>query len=483
MRFEAVRVMPSGDPESQGVPPGGADLPAGTITMLFTDIEGSTRLARSLGNRYQIVLADHHRVLRNAWREHAGREISTEGDSFFIVFRRAQDAVAAAVQAQRELAAHRWPEGADLRVRMGMHTGEPELAQDGDYVGLGVHRAARVAAAAHGGQVLLSEATSRVLEPEELDGVVLRDLGPQRLKDFMELQHLYQLDVDGLQTVFPPLKTLDVQAATELPFVEHASELAAAAQTAIAVESRPHRIRRAIGGVGLLVVLLIGAVGFYYVLRHHPSHTNPSSLVKLSRPGLIQRGPPIALGTYLTIINKHTSTKLRSYSTAQLSTPGVYYELPLTVVGLAHVTLEIEWTLFDDNTRLINYANHPSSTLSAPSDTYSCVIRLWVPVPDGAGKYSAEIDVVHGDMPPFTVVLTKTFRGLAKSPPPAPLSTPTTVPTAAPPPTATVPTGAAPAPTTASTTSTNAATSTTTSTSAASTPTPLVPPAPVISAT
>jgi class 3 adenylate cyclase len=230
-----------------------ADLPSGTVTMLFTDIEGSTRLARSLGNRYQIVLADHHRVLREAWRDNGGQEISTEGDSFFVVFRRAHDAVAAAVQAQRALAAHRWPEGADLRVRMGMHTGEPEVGTEG-YVGLGVHRAARIAAAAHGGQVLLSTATRHVTESDELDGVKLRDLGPQILKDFAEPQRLFQLEIEGLQSDFPPLKTIDAQEHGELPFVGQEAALADAARDAIETESRRRTRRRlAIGGASLLL--------------------------------------------------------------------------------------------------------------------------------------------------------------------------------------------------------------------------------------
>ncbi len=236
----------------------GRELPSGTITMLFTDIEGSTRLARSLGNRYQIVLADHHRVLRDAWRENAGQEISTEGDSFFVVFRRTQDAVAAAAQAQRSLAAHRWPEGADLRVRMGMNTGEPTLGGEG-YVGLAVHRAARIAAAAHGGQVLLSEASRQILEGDELDGINLRDLGLQRLKDFDQPQHLYQLEVEGLQAVFPPLKTLAAQEADELPFVGQEAVLAAAARSAIDSDAQRRTRRRLWIVAGAIAVAAAGA--------------------------------------------------------------------------------------------------------------------------------------------------------------------------------------------------------------------------------
>ena len=238
------------------------ELPSGTVTMLFTDIEGSTRLVRELGDRYRVVLADHHQVLREAWRTHAGQEIGTDGDSFFVVFRRARNAVAAAVQAQRALAAHRWPEGADLRVRMGMHTGEPALGGD-NYVGLGVHRAARIAAAAHGGQVLLSEATRYVLEKDELGGVSIVDLGPQRLKDFEEPQRLYQLGIDGLQADFPALKTLAAQGENELPFAGQEVELAEAAREAIETEvGRRTRRHLAIGlaAVGVAIAASIGIV-------------------------------------------------------------------------------------------------------------------------------------------------------------------------------------------------------------------------------
>ena len=136
-----------------------AELPHGTITFLFTDIEGSTRLLKQLGERYATARADHHRILRAAFEEHDGQEIDTQGDAFFVAFRRAKDAVAAAAAAQRGLAANEWPDGTELRVRMGMHTGEPSVSNEG-YLGLGVHRAARICSAGHGGQVLLSEAGS-----------------------------------------------------------------------------------------------------------------------------------------------------------------------------------------------------------------------------------------------------------------------------------------------------------------------------------
>ena len=167
------------------------ELPTGTVTFLFTDIEGSTRLLRELGDGYAEVLAEHRRALREAWGRHEGVEVDTQGDAFFVAFGRASDAVAAAGYAQHALAA------GPVRVRMGLHTGEP-LRTDEGYVGFDVHRAARIAAAGHGGQVLLSQATA------DLAGVDVRDLGLHRLKDLSAPERLFQLGTEG----FPPLKTL-----------------------------------------------------------------------------------------------------------------------------------------------------------------------------------------------------------------------------------------------------------------------------------
>jgi class 3 adenylate cyclase len=131
------------------------ELPSGTIAFLFTDIEGSTQLLTRLRDRYAGVLAEHQRLLRAAFDRHDGREVHTEGDAFFVAFARANDAIAAAVSAQRAVGSQRWPNGVQLRVRMGIHTGQAAV-RDGDYVGLDVHRAARICSAAHGGQVLIS---------------------------------------------------------------------------------------------------------------------------------------------------------------------------------------------------------------------------------------------------------------------------------------------------------------------------------------
>jgi predicted ATPase/class 3 adenylate cyclase len=173
-------------------------LPSGTVTLLFTDIEGSTRLLHELGDGYAALLAEHRRLLRQAFADHAGIEVDTQGDSFFYAFSRATDAVNAADAAQHGLASGR------VRVRIGIHTGEPILTDEG-YIGIDVHQAARIMAAGHGGQVLVSEATARLVKKD-----LLRDLGEHRLKDMTGPQHLYQLGDDE----FPPLKTLD---ATNLP--------------------------------------------------------------------------------------------------------------------------------------------------------------------------------------------------------------------------------------------------------------------------
>jgi predicted ATPase/class 3 adenylate cyclase len=183
-------------------------LPSGTVTLLFTDIEGSTRLLHQLGDRYGDALADHRRLLRECFRERDGREVDTQGDAFFVAFATASQAVAAAVAAQRRLAGHGWPGGVELRVRMGIHTGEPTPTDEG-YVGVDLHRGARICAAGHGGQVLVSEATRQLLLGHEPAGVRLRDLGPHRLKDLTQPQRLYQVVAAGLLEAFPPLKTLE----------------------------------------------------------------------------------------------------------------------------------------------------------------------------------------------------------------------------------------------------------------------------------
>ncbi len=192
------------------------ELPAGTVTLLFSDIEGSTRLLQRAGDAYAELLAEHRRLLRESFERHDGHVVDADGDAFFVAFASASDAVAAAADAQRALAGHRWPEEHEIRVRMGLHTGEPQ-AIDGRYVGLDVHHGARVMAVGHGGQVLVSESTRALLD----ESVQLRDLGEHRLKDLSGPQRLYQLQIDGLDAEFPPLNTL-ANRPTNLPVLANA---------------------------------------------------------------------------------------------------------------------------------------------------------------------------------------------------------------------------------------------------------------------
>ena len=183
-------------------------LPAGTVTFLFSDIEGSTRLLQELGDEYIEMLEAHRGIVRGRISEGDGVEVSTEGDSFFVVFPSAVDAARTAASIQRTLAED--PSTRQLRVRMGLHTGEGRLA-GGDYVGLDIHRAARIAAAAHGGQVLISEATRAVVEPSLPGDLTVRGLGLHRLKDLAQPERLLQLVVEGLPSDFPPPRTLDAR--------------------------------------------------------------------------------------------------------------------------------------------------------------------------------------------------------------------------------------------------------------------------------
>src|SRR5438477_5716864 len=174
-----------------------SELPTGTVTFLFTDIEGSTRLLHELGDAYADVLAQHRRVLREAFARYGGVEVDTQGDAFFVAFARASDALAAAREANEAL-------DGPIRVRIGLHTGEPLVTDEG-YVGIDVHRAARIAGVAHGGQIVLSERTRVVA-----DAGAVTDLGRHRLKDLAEAERLFQIGAEA----FPPLRSLN---ATNLP--------------------------------------------------------------------------------------------------------------------------------------------------------------------------------------------------------------------------------------------------------------------------
>ena len=221
------------------------ELPTGTVTFLLTDIEGSTELVRRLGDRWPAVAGEHKRLLREAVTAAGGYEVDARGEEVFFAFRRAQDAVAAAVVAQRSLADHDWPEDGPLRVRMGIHTGEPALGDDGGYLGIDVHRAARICAAGHGGQVLVSSTTRALVADAD---VRLVDLGELQLKGFARAERIYQLAAPGLGERFPPLTP-----AAPAPFAGEERSLATAAQKLVSrgrprvpslPRSRPSTARR-----------------------------------------------------------------------------------------------------------------------------------------------------------------------------------------------------------------------------------------------
>ncbi len=215
-------------------------LPTGTVTFFFSDVEGSTRLATELGTAgWQPLLERHRELLRTALAEAGGVEVGTEGDGTFAVFDRPSAAVEAAARAQRLLDAEAWPEGARVRIRIGLHTGEGLLDAEGSYVGLDVHRASRIAAAAHGGEVLLSETTRSLVADHLGPALALRDLGEHRLKD-LRPERLWQLLIEGLPTDFPPVRSLD-RRPNNLPtqltsFIGREKELAAT--SALLAESR-----------------------------------------------------------------------------------------------------------------------------------------------------------------------------------------------------------------------------------------------------
>jgi predicted ATPase/class 3 adenylate cyclase len=232
-----------------------AELPSGTVTFVFTDIEGSTRLLARLRDRYGEVLAEHQHALRGAFTAHGGREVHTEGDAFFVAFARATDAVAAAVAGQRALAAESWPDGVDVRVRMGVHTGEAAMWMD-DYVGLDVHRAARICSAGHGGQVLVSSPTRELIEDELPNDVALRDLGEHWLKDLDRPEHLFQVVAGDLPRDFPPLASMS-------PGRGGVSRLPASPSPTIGRDGDVRAIaqRLGVGGVRLFTLTGPGGVG------------------------------------------------------------------------------------------------------------------------------------------------------------------------------------------------------------------------------
>ena len=171
-------------------------LPSGTVTFVFSDIEGSTALLKQLGEGYDAVLSNHRRLMRETFTERGGVEIDTQGDAFFFAFPRARDAVVAAVEAQRAHAVHEWPDGCTVQVRMGLHTGEPAVGSEG-YLGLDVVRAARLCTAGKGGHVLLSDTTRALVGASLPDGVAIFPLGERRLKDIDEPERVFELEIEG----------------------------------------------------------------------------------------------------------------------------------------------------------------------------------------------------------------------------------------------------------------------------------------------
>ena len=201
-----------------------SSLPGGTVTFLFADVEGSTRLLRALGEGWAGALADYRRILRETFGEQGGKEVDTQGDGMFFVFPRARPAVAAAAEAQRRIDVHNWPEGETLRVRMGVHTGEPAMGEEG-YVGMDVVRAARIAAAAQGGQVLLSATTHALVAADPVEGVGTIFLGEHQLKDIPDRVPMHQLVIGGLQTRFEAPRVQDSAVSEPVQIAGRESEL------------------------------------------------------------------------------------------------------------------------------------------------------------------------------------------------------------------------------------------------------------------
>jgi class 3 adenylate cyclase len=241
-------------------------LPGGTVTFLFTDIEGSTRLLQDLGDAYARVVDDHRRLLRDVFQAAGGREVDTQGDAFFYSFARAREAVRAAVDGQRALARHEWPGGAEVRVRMGLHTGEPTVGDEG-YVGLDVVRAARICSAGHGGQILLSETTRTLLGNELPERVSVRDLGEQRLKD-VQHERVFELALDEAEKQFPPLNVEPARHGDTMEerFARRIDEYVEEQLEAAFSRSLPTKGERAKRGCLLSLVVLAAGVAAFLLL-------------------------------------------------------------------------------------------------------------------------------------------------------------------------------------------------------------------------
>jgi class 3 adenylate cyclase len=247
-----------------------AMLPGGTVTFLFTDIEGSTRLLQQLGDQYGDVVRDHRQLLREHLGAKGGTEVDTQGDAFFYSFPRSRDAVAGAVAAQRALSAHDWPDGAEVRVRMGLHTGEPSVGDEG-YLGLDVVRAARICSAGHGGQILLSETTRALLGNDLPGGVSVVDLGQQNLKD-VQHERIFQLTLEGDER-FPPLKTEAPKSSSDAlaeRIERHVEEMIEQSFKGVKPKKpKPHdTLRMTVIGLVELVLVVLTILVIIWLIRH-----------------------------------------------------------------------------------------------------------------------------------------------------------------------------------------------------------------------
>ena len=268
------------------------DLPGGVVTFVMTDIEGSTRLFHELGTAYPAVLEDHNQLLRAAFSSHGGHEIATEGDSLFVSFAGAADAVAACLDAQRALAGHRWPDGVNVRVRIGVHTGEATPIGRG-YVALAVHQLARISAGAHGGQIVLSAATVAAAGRGLPEGATVSDLGLFHLRGFPAPERLYQLRHPDLRVEFPPLRAIGI-VSHNLPYLRTSFVGRGAEQAAVA---------DLLHGTGVVTLVGIGGVGktrlavqvAFDLLDDYPDGAWMVALETVADPALVARSVAAAV--------------------------------------------------------------------------------------------------------------------------------------------------------------------------------------------
>jgi len=246
-----------------------ASLPGGTVTFLFTDIEGSTRLLQELGDQYGDVVRDHRLIVREHFGANGGSEVDTQGDAFFYSFPRSRDAVAGAVAAQRALAEHSWPDGAEVRVRMGLHTGEPSVGEEG-YLGLDVVRAARICSAGHGGQILLSETTRALLGNDLPEGVAVVDLGEQNLKD-VQHERIYQLALDDGPGSFPPLKSQPAKSSSDAlaERIERSVEemVERSIKGSLSGKAPPNTLRLTVIGLVELLLVVVAIIAIIWLIK------------------------------------------------------------------------------------------------------------------------------------------------------------------------------------------------------------------------